>query len=29
MSASPRYGFEAIVSNITNVLLSPLSASQI
>jgi hypothetical protein len=29
MSASPRYGFEAIVSNITNVLLSPLSSSQI
>jgi hypothetical protein len=29
LSTSPRYGFEAIVSNITNVILSPLAASQI
>jgi len=29
MSTSPRYSFEAIVSNISNVILSPLSASQI
>lgn len=29
MSASARYGFEAIVSNISNVILSPLSSSQI
>jgi len=29
MSTSPRYGFEAIVSNISNLILSPLDASQI
>jgi hypothetical protein len=29
LSTSPRYGYEAIVSNITNLYLSPLAASQI
>jgi hypothetical protein len=29
LSASPRYAYEAIVSNITNLVLSPLSSSQI
>lgn len=29
LSASPRFGYEAIVSNITNLVLSPLAASQI
>jgi len=29
LSSSPRYGFEAIVSNVTNLVLSPLSVSQI
>ena len=29
LSASPRYSYEAIVSNITNLVLSPLAASQI
>jgi hypothetical protein len=29
LSASPRFGFEAIVSNIANLILSPLAASQI
>lgn len=29
LSTSPRYGFEEIVSNITNLVLSPLTASQI
>lgn len=29
LSASPRYGYEAIVSNITNLVLSPLASSQI
>jgi len=29
LSASPRFGSEAIVSNITNLVLSPLAASQI
>ena len=29
LSASPRFGFEAIVSNVTNLILSPLAASQI
>jgi hypothetical protein len=28
-STSPRYGYEAIVSNISNLILSPLDASQI
>jgi len=29
LSTSPRYGFEEIVSNISNLILSPLAASQI
>ena len=29
LSASPRYSYEAIVSNISNQILNPLSASQI
>ena len=29
LSASPRYAYESIVSNITNLILSPLAASQI
>jgi hypothetical protein len=29
LSALPRYSYEAIVSNISNLVLSPLSASQI
>jgi crotonobetainyl-CoA:carnitine CoA-transferase CaiB-like acyl-CoA transferase len=29
LSADPRFAFEAIVSNITNLVLSPLAASQI
>ena len=29
LSADPRFAFEAIVSNITNLILSPLAASQI
>jgi hypothetical protein len=29
LSADPRYSYEAIVSNISNLVLSPLSASQI
>ena len=29
LSADPRYGFEEVVSNITNLVLSPLAASRI